>query len=106
VPETSGSFVKDVNPGANDSGAQVVPPSVEYEIPQPSLKCQSFHIPIRIWPSGLIPSDSSLAANWSSVTWIGAVAAAAPTRPTTASTQNAAAKTTNFLTETSPFADA
>src|SRR5262249_45047415 len=78
------------NPGANDSGAHVVPPSVEYEMPQPSFACQSFHIPIKSCPLGSMPSDSSFAANWSSVMRTGDVTVAAPASDTAASAQNTA----------------
>src|SRR5690348_12440141 len=102
VPGTFGSFVNDVNPGANDSGAQVVPPSVEYEIPQPSLKCQSFHIPMRNWPFGLIPSESSFAANWSSVTRTGDETVAAPAAEISSSAEHATATSSASLIDILP----
>src|SRR5439155_21568927 len=58
---TQAVFENAVN-GANDSGAHVSPPSLEYEKPQPSLYSQSFQAPASHWPFGLIPSDSSLLA--------------------------------------------
>src|SRR6266516_1349240 len=61
IGSTPGVFEKDVN-GAKRSGAQVSPPSVEYEKPQPSLNSQSFQAPASHCPSGLMPSDSSLFA--------------------------------------------
>src|SRR6266568_5488288 len=68
VPGTLGSLVNAVNPGTNVRGAHVLPPSVEYENPHPSLKSKSFHEPARRVPVGSIPSVSSLSANWSAVT--------------------------------------
>jgi hypothetical protein len=58
---TPGVFENAVN-GAKLSCAHVSPPSVENDRPHPSLYSQSFHIPASHWPSGLMPSDSSLFA--------------------------------------------
>src|SRR5438093_11599459 len=67
IGSTPGVFEKDVN-GAKLSGAQVSPPSVENENPQPSLNSQSFQAPASHCPSELMPSDSSLFAYTSFVT--------------------------------------
>jgi hypothetical protein len=85
VPGILGSFVNSVSPGTNDSGAHDVPPSVENEKPQPSLKCQSFHAPASSVPLPSIPNDSSLPANRLFVTSTGfdTIVVAAPALPTT-----------------------
>ena len=84
--------------GANDSGAQFAPPSVEYEMPHPSLKCQSFHMPSITRPVGSMPSDSSFAANWSSVTCTGdETEVAAPASDVATSTQATAATSRPIL---------
>jgi hypothetical protein len=97
--------------GANDSGAQVAPPSVEYEKPQPSLYSQSFQAPASNVPLGSIPSDSSLFAKKSFVmsagptTLVGVFPAAAkPVSPTRAATQKAITPITHtvFSIRTAP----
>src|SRR5919201_3555541 len=97
IGSTPGVFENAVN-GANVSDAQWSPPSVEYENPHPSLYSQSFHAPASHWPSGLIPSDSSLFADRSFVTStgvdgvpLGPAASATAVRAATASAARASA---------------
>src|SRR5260370_34909923 len=71
VPGIAGSWVNCVSPGTKVRGAQLFPPWVEKEKPQPSLKSKSFHEAANRAPSGRIPADSSLSAKASAVTSMG-----------------------------------
>jgi hypothetical protein len=82
-PGTLGSLVVLVKPGTKDSGAHVVPPSIEYEKPQPSLKCQSFHAAASSEPSPLIPRTVRWPPNWLFVTFNGADIVCAAAGPAT-----------------------